>query len=103
MTWRTGRRAIAASSTFNTHSFERMGMYSCDIEGFDSIQPQTRTPRLTIRCEYPDGMEPTQVTFRISPTYGIHSAREAHDWFLRMMQEHEEFEVETDEAGAEAA
>ncbi len=28
-----------------------------------------------------------------------HSAREAHDWFLTMMQEHEEFEVETDEPG----
>ena len=51
MTWRTGRRAIAASSTLNTHSFERMGMYSWDIEGFDPIQLQTRTPRLTIRCE----------------------------------------------------
>ena len=23
----------------------------------------------------------------------------AHDWFMRMMAEHEEFEVETDEAG----
>ena len=67
--------------------------------GFDSVQPQTRTPRLTIRCEYPDGMEPTQVTFRLSPHNGIHSAREAHDWFLRMMQEHEEFEVETDQPG----
>ena len=44
-------------------------------------------------------MEPTQVTFRISSSYGIRSAREAHDWFLRMMQGHEEFEVETDEPG----
>ena len=26
-------------------------------------------------------------------------AREAHDWFLLMMREHEEFEVETDKAG----
>ncbi len=25
-------------------------------------------------------------------------AREAHDWFLRMMREHEEFEGETDRA-----
>ena len=28
-----------------------------------------------------------------------HSAREAHNWFLRMMQEHVEFEVLTDELG----
>ena len=77
-----------------------MGMYSWDIEGFGSIQPQTRTPRLTIRCEYTDGyLKPTQVTFRISPSYGIHSAREAHDWFLRLMQDFEEFEVLTDEPG----
>ena len=39
------------------------------------------------------------MTFRLSPHYGIHSAREAHDWFLRMMQEHEEFDVLTDEPG----
>ena len=26
-------------------------------------------------------------------------AREAHDWFLRMMCDYEEFEVETDRAG----
>ena len=44
-------------------------------------------------------MEPTYVSFRISPLYGIRTAREAHDWFLAMMQQHEEFEVETDEAG----
>ena len=40
-------------------------------------------------------MEPTCVYFGLSPSYGICSAREAHDWFLRMMLEHEEFEVET--------
>ena len=60
----------------------------------------SRTPRLTIRCEYPDtDLPPTEVTFRLSPSYGIHDAREAHDWFLSMMSEHEEFEVETDVAG----
>ena len=59
-----------------------------------------RTPRLTVRCEYPDTpLDPTEVTFGLSPRYGIHTAREAHDWFLRMMREHEEFEVETDRAG----
>ena len=41
----------------------------------------------------------SEVTFGLSPSYGIHSAREAHDWFLRMMREREEFEVETDRAG----
>ena len=28
------------------------------------------TPRLTVRCEYPD-MPPTEVTFGLSPSYGI--------------------------------
>ena len=36
---------------------------------------------------------------RLSPRYGIHNALEAHQWFLRMIWEHEEFEVETDRAG----
>ena len=44
-------------------------------------------------------MAPTEVSFRLSPRYGIYSAREPHDWFLAMMQEHKEFEVETDEVG----
>ena len=44
-------------------------------------------------------MEPTCVSFRLSPRYGIHTARDAHDWFLAMMREHEEFEVETDQPG----
>ncbi len=59
-----------------------------------------KTPRVTVRCEYPDtGSEPTEVTFALSPSYGIHNAREAHDWFLLMMCSHDEFEVETDKAG----
>ena len=58
------------------------------------------TPHLTIRCEYPDtDLPPTEVTFGLSPSYGLLTAREAHDWFLRMMRAHEEFEVETDKAG----
>ena len=55
-------------------------------------------PRLTVRCEYPD-QPPTEVTFSLSPSYSIHNAREAHDWFLKMMAENEEFEVDTDKAG----
>ena len=58
------------------------------------------TPRLPIRCEYPDGSSPpTQVSFRLSPSYGLLTARETHEWFLGMMRVHEEFEVETDRAG----
>ena len=52
-----------------------MGMSSWDIDGFGAIQLQTRTPRLSVRCEYPDsGMESTCVSFRISPRYGILTA-----------------------------
>ncbi len=36
------------------------------------------------------------MTFGLSPSYGLHTARDAHDWFLEMMREHEECEVETD-------
>ena len=58
------------------------------------------TPHLTIRCEYPDtSLEPTEVTFRLSPSYGLTTAHEAHQWFLGMMRTHEEFVVETDKAG----
>ena len=58
------------------------------------------TLRLTVRCEYPDmSSPPSAVCFRLSPSYCLHTAREAHDWFLEMMRQHEEFEVETDRAG----
>ncbi len=58
------------------------------------------TPHLTIRCEYPEtDMAPTSVTFRLSPSYGLHTAHEANEWFLEMIREHEEFVVETDRAG----
>ena len=39
------------------------------------------------------------MTFGLSPSYGLHTARDAHDWFLEMMREHEECEVETNVAG----
>ena len=59
-----------------------------------------KTPHLTVRCEYPDmSSPPSEVTFRLSPSYGLLTAREAHDWFIEMMQSNEEFEVETDRAG----
>ena len=44
-------------------------------------------------------MAPTEVSFGLSPCYGLHTARDVHEWFLEMMREHEEFEVETDRAG----
>ncbi len=50
------------------------------------------TPRLIVRCEYPDtDMPPTVVTFGLARSYGIHTAREAHDWFIKMMRKREEF------------
>ena len=53
-----------------------------------------------MRCEYEDtDLPPTEVTFGLSPSYGLTTGLEVHDWFLRMMREHEEFEVETDRAG----
>ena len=56
-----------------------------------------KTPRLTIRCEYPDtDLPPTEVTFGLSPSYGLTTGHEANEWFIDMMYEHEEFEVETD-------
>ena len=39
------------------------------------------------------------ISVGLSPSYGLLTAREAHDWFLNMKAENEEFEVETDRAG----
>ncbi len=77
-----------------------MGIMSWDHgAGFSSL-PRVRTPRLTIRCEYPDtDLPPTEVTFRLSPSYGLITGHEANEWFLMMMHEHEWFEVETHGAG----
>ena len=44
-----------------------MGIMSWDLDGGFSSPPRVRTPRLTIRCEYPDtGMAPTQAIFGLS-------------------------------------
>ena len=70
---------------------------SWDLDGGFNTAPLVRNPRLSIRCEYPDtDMPPTEVTFGLSPRYGIHTAREAHDWFPLMMRSHEGFVVEID-------
>ena len=78
-----------------------MGILPWDLNAvFSSSIQRPCNPRLTVRCEYPEtGMAPTEVSFGLSPRYGIHNAREAYDWFLLMMREHEEFEVSTDRAG----
>ena len=77
-----------------------MGIYSWDLEGGFSSPPRVRTPRLTVRCEYPDtDMPPTEVTFRLSPSYGLTTGHEANEWFIEMMHKYEEFEVETDGPG----
>ena len=58
------------------------------------------TPHLTIRCEYPEtDLPPTEVTFRLSPSYGLGTGHEANEWFIDMMYKHEVFEVETDVLG----
>ncbi len=72
-----------------------MVIYSWDLD--DGYEP-VHTPRLTVRCEYPD-QPPTEVTFGLSPSYGLTTGHEANEWFLEMMREHEEFEVETDRVG----
>ena len=77
-------------------------MYSWDLDGgFNLPLPKCEHgPYLTVRCEYPDTSLPsTEVRFRLSRRYGIHTALDANRWFLRMMRQHEEFEVETDRAG----
>ncbi len=75
-------------------------MLNIRLDGGFSTPEAVQNPRLTIRCEYPGSdSPPDEVTFRLSPSYGLHTARDVHDWFLEMMQEHEEFEVETDVAG----
>ncbi len=73
---------------------------SWDLDsGFNTALP-VRIPRLTVRCEYPDtDMPPTEVTFRFSPSYGLTTGHEANEWFLDLMYEYEEFEVETDRVG----
>ena len=77
-----------------------MGIMSWDQGGGFNTAPVVRTPRLTIRCEYPDmSSPPSEVSFGLSPRYGLHNALEAHDWFIEMMKQYDEFVVETDKAG----
>jgi hypothetical protein len=68
------------------------------IYSWDNDDSSREPVRLTVHCEYPD-QPPTEVTFGLSPSYGFLTGRDAQDWFLAMMRDHEEFEVETDRAG----
>ncbi len=77
-----------------------MGILPWDLGAGFSLREPVRNPRLTVRCEYPDtDLPPTEVTFRLSPSYGLTTGHGANEWFLEMMREHEWFEVETDRAG----
>ncbi len=75
-----------------------MGIMSWDLTGSFSFVEPVRNPRLTVRCEYPD-MPPTEVTFSLSPSYGLTTEHEVNEWFIDMLRDHEEFEIETDEPG----
>ena len=46
-----------------------------------------------------EGAEERGETFRLSPSYGLTTGHEANEWFIDMLREYEEFEVETDEPG----
>ncbi len=64
-----------------------MGIMLWDLEGGFSTPLPIRAPRLTVRCEYPDtDMAPTVVTFGLSPSYGLLTARDAQAWLLRLMR-----------------
>ncbi len=75
-------------------------MLNIRLDGGFNTPEAVHNPRLTIRCEYPGSdSPPDQVTFRLSPRYGIHTALKAHERFLAMLRNCEEFEVETDVPG----
>ena len=77
-----------------------MGIMSWHFDGGFNTAPVISTPGLTIRCEYPDtDLPPTEVTFRLSPSYGLTTGHEANEWFIDMLRDYEEFEVETDAPG----
>ncbi len=40
--------------------------------------------------------KPRLLMFRLSPSYGLTTGHEANEWFIDMLRDHEEFEVETD-------
>ncbi len=76
-----------------------MGIYASDLDGGFITPEPVRTPRLSVRCKYPDQPPPTEVTFGLSPSYGLTTGHEVNEWFIEMMYRHEEFVVKTDVAG----
>ena len=54
-----------------------------------------QSPHLTVLCCVPGPHWPHVV----SPSYGLTTGHEANEWFIDMLRDHEEFEVETDEPG----
>ena len=42
---------------------------------------------------------PLEVTFGLAASYGLTTAHQAHEWFIDMLRDNEEFEVETDRVG----
>jgi hypothetical protein len=58
--------------------------------GYRAVMPQ---PILTVDYTFPNGDPMMPVSFTLHERYGIYSASEARDWFLRQMRDHEEFEV----------
>ena len=96
-----GRRQRALKHPFGRIG-PRLSTYSLDdANGSISPSPELgRKPRLTVRCVEPDGpLEPVEVTFSLSPSYGIRTPEDAQGWFRRMLREHESFEVETARPG----
>ena len=88
------------------YSLGRVGprVSTCSLDAYDgsfSLSPHpARKPRLTVGIVYPDGpLEPIEVTFSLSPSYGIRTPGDAQGWFRRMLREHESFEVETARPG----
>ena len=65
------------------------------VSGFGSRFGWLMSHALTLSS---GGLEVNRVCQR-QASYGLLTARDAHNWFLDMMREHEEFEVETDRVG----
>lgn len=60
------------------------------------------SPTVTIRCTYPAnlGLDPTEVTFRLSPAHGCQTPEEALELIecLRRTEEYFELQPDSDEA-----
>ena len=85
---------LTGGTTFD----DRRYYVSLDAGSGTPLPNQLRNPHLGVHYVYPDpdtSLGPTEVTLRLSPLYGIHTACDAHDGSPRVVRENEEFEVET--------